>query len=116
VSSTVSRYTHSPSSAEANTWNTDSTIFYVTGEGGEAIAYNFDPVAMRASRMGDTSGPSGGSILPFGGEPTFSFTNKFLLYGMDGATGTILRQYDFQSSALTNLLDVTTDSPMVTSG
>ena len=98
---------HSPSSAEANTWNTDSTIFYITGEGGEAIAYNFDTAGMKATRMGDPSGPSGGAVLPFGGEPTFSFSNKYLLYGMDGATGTILQQYDFQSGALTNLLDVT---------
>lgn len=112
----ANRAFHTPSSAEANTWNTDSTIFYITGEGGEAIAYNFDPIAMRATRMGDTSGPSGGSILPFGGEPTFSFTSKYVLYGMDGATGTLLQQYDFQSAALTNLLDVKTVVSSFTGG
>jgi hypothetical protein len=66
--------------------------------------------------MGDTSGPSGGSILPFGGEPTFSFTSKYLLYGMDGATGTILQQYDFQSGVLTSLLDVKTVVSSFTGG
>jgi hypothetical protein len=97
---------HTPSSSEANSWNLDSTIFYVTGGGGEAIPFRFDPSTMRVSRFGTGTGPSGGSILPFGGEPTFSYENKYLIYGMGGAADSLLQEYNFQTGSLMTLLDI----------
>jgi hypothetical protein len=100
------RVYHTPSSAEANSWNLDSTIFYVTGGGGEAIPFKFDPLTMRVSRFGSPTAESGGMILPFGGEPAFSYVNKYLIYGIGGPRDNILQEYNFQSSSLTDLVDI----------
>jgi hypothetical protein len=71
----------SPSSAETSAWNTNSTRFYVLGGGGETVPYNFDPATMTASRMGNTANGSGGLVLGFSGEPSFSFVDPDLIYG-----------------------------------
>ena len=97
---------HTPSSSEANSWNVDSTVFYVTGGGGEAIPFKFDPSTLRISRFGSTAGPSGGMILPFGGEPAFSYENKNLIYGIGGPRDNFLQEYNLETGALTDLTDI----------
>ena len=37
-----------PSSAEQNSWNKNSTMFYVSTSGGSILLYDFDPETMRA--------------------------------------------------------------------
>ncbi len=56
-----------PSSAEQNSWNKDSTMFYVTTDGGSFLLYDFDPSTMKAR-------PAKTPTLTWGGEPQFSFS------------------------------------------
>ena len=55
-----------PSSAEQNSWNKDSTKFYVTTDGGSFLLYDFDPSTMKVR-------PARTPTLTWGGEPQFSF-------------------------------------------
>jgi hypothetical protein len=75
-----------PSSAEQNSWNKDSTLFYVTTTGGSFLLYSFNPVTMTA-RLSTTP------KARIGGEPEFSFTQATVLYGMNRQDRAI-EQYD----------------------
>ena len=80
------RSLYSPSSAEQNSWNKNSTMFYVTTSGGSFILYEFDPATMKPkmARAHD---------LNWGGEPQFSFSQPNILYGMSRAEPAF-EQYD----------------------
>ena len=93
----------SPASAETNAWNTDSTKFFVTGEGGEMIPFSFNPTTMVASRMGNTSNGTGGLLLNVDGEPEFSYVDSDLIYGQSGSQ---IVSYRFSSGVQTALHDV----------
>jgi len=77
-----------PSSAEQNSWNSDSTFFYVTTIGGSFLLYRFDPSTMIVRAVG--ANPDLGS------EPAFSFTSPNILYGMSRQERRI-SQYDISS-------------------
>jgi len=100
---------YTPSSAETNAWNTNSTMFYVAGSGGEQIPFSFDPVTMTASRIGDTTNPRGGLVLGFNSEPAFSFLDSDLIYGV--INDTQLSSYRFSTATFTLLHDETTCLP-----
>lgn len=86
-----------PSSAEQNSWNTNSTMFYVTTTGGSFLLYKFDPLTLSAQ-------PAGEAKTDLGAEPVFSFQHPNLLYGMNRQERTIL-QYDISNGRATKLSD-----------
>lgn len=101
----VNRSYMTPSSAEQNTWNTTSTLFYVQFDGGWLIPYGFDPVTLSSWRLPDTTSSYGGLVLTNISGATFSFNAPSILYG---AVGTGLGQYDFGTNQYSLLLDLTT--------
>jgi len=107
----VGRFFMSPSSAESTAWNTNSTKFYVMGSGGEQIPYNFNPATMTSSRMAPLGNGSGGLVLNFNGEPTFSFVDPDLIYS---GSGSQFVSYRFSTAIQTALHDVGSCLPGIT--
>jgi hypothetical protein len=64
-----------PSSAEQNSWNRNSTMFYVLNTGGRIVLYKFDPASFRATPLNMPN-------LKWRGEPQFSYSNEDVLYGV----------------------------------
>jgi len=106
----IGRFWASPSSAETNAWNTNSTRFYVMGGGGEVVPYNFNPATMTASRMAPTGNGSGGLVLSYN-EPSFSFVDPDVLYA---GSGSRFVAYRFSTGVETALHDVQSCLPGVT--
>ena len=48
-----------PAVGFANSWNTDSTLFYVLANGGANVPFRFDPKTMTASRIAGLPFPAG---------------------------------------------------------
>lgn len=101
----VNRSFVTPSSAEQNTWNTTSTLFYVQFDGGWLIPYGFDPGTLSSWRLPDPSGSFGGLVLTNISGATFSFNSPSILYG---AVGSGFGQYDFSTNQYSLLLDLAT--------
>jgi len=72
----VGRPLFTPSSSEQNSWNKNSTMFYVSTSGGTILLYDFDPETM-------TARPAKSPKVDLGSEPQFSFQQPNLLYGMN---------------------------------
>ena len=64
-----------PSSAEQNSWNVDSTKFYIVTAGGQYMLYRFDPSTLKVHQ--DQVLP-----VPWQGEPDFSYTRPNVIYGV----------------------------------
>ena len=75
-----------PSSAQQNTFNTNSTKFYVKESGGRIWVYDFDPSSMTAKIIP-------GFRVDWRGEPQFSFSRPDILYGVSKGTPE-LQEYD----------------------
>jgi hypothetical protein len=86
-----------PSSAEQNSWNKNSTMFYVTTSGGSFLLYDFDAATMMAR-------PVRSPNLGWGAEPQFSFQQANILYGMN-SRATVFEQYDTSSGRTTEIND-----------
>jgi hypothetical protein len=88
---------YTPSSAEQNSWNKNSTMFYVITSGGSFLLYDFEPTTMtpRAARNPN---------LDWGGEPQFSFQQINLLYGMHRPKP-LFEQYDTSVGRVTEVND-----------
>jgi hypothetical protein len=86
-----------PSSAEQNSWNKDSTMFYVTTSGGSFLLYDFDPATM-------TARPARNPSLNWGAEPQFSFRQANILNGMNHREP-VFEQYDTSSGRVTEIND-----------
>lgn len=71
------RWLATPSSAEQNPWNANSTIFYVNTAGGQYLVYDFEPGKMSARQRGVIR-------AGWGGEPQFSYTRSDIVYGVRG--------------------------------
>jgi hypothetical protein len=84
-----------PSSAEQNSWNKDSTLFYVTTSGGSFLLYHFDPATMTA-RAANTP------QLAWGAEPQFSFQQSNILYGINKRSA-LFEQYDTSTARVTEI-------------
>lgn len=80
------RSLYTPSSAEQNTWNKTSTMFYVTTAGGSFLLYDFDPNTLKAK-------PAKMPRLKWGGEPQFSYSHDNIIYGISHPD-VIIQQYD----------------------
>ncbi len=86
---------HTTSAADHNTWNLDSTYFYIMNTGGGTIPFSFNSGTLTASTlpattysrdsMGGTTGPR---MINFRAESDWSFTNKNWLYGVWNGPGT----------------------------
>lgn len=81
-------------SAENIEWNTDSTLFFVKGQGGEQIFYNFDALTHTLTRVGDVTSTSGGIWLLDHTIGNFSLSNSKIFWSTYGYT---IRKYDFTS-------------------
>lgn len=84
-----------PSSAEQNSWNKNSTMFYVTTSGGSFLLYDFDPASMTAQ-------PAKMPTQDLGAEPQFSFRQSNILYGLNRRER-VFEQYDTASGRATAL-------------
>jgi hypothetical protein len=98
-----------PSGSEQNTWNTDSTIFFLGGTNGEMLPYSFDKATMTATRMGDRNNGSGGMLLNIA-KCEFSFMDKNIIYGL-GGNGRTFMQYNFQTGVYTTLFNLDSAVP-----
>jgi hypothetical protein len=86
-----------PSSAEQNSWNTNSTMLYVDTAGGSFLLYAFDPSAMKARLL---DAPN----LPWNGEPQFSYSQPNMLYGM-ARRDPVFEQYDVAKGKVSTVND-----------
>lgn len=86
-----------PASAEQNSWNKNSTMFYVTTSGGSILLYRFDPEKMSVQSAGMPN-------IGLGGEPQFSFAHPNLLFGVNPRQR-VFEQYDTQSGNVTEVND-----------
>ena len=85
-----------PSSAEQNTWNKNSTMFYVTTAGGSFLLYNFDPATMKARVAKNPN-------LNWGGEPQFSYSQQNILYGTSRQEPSI-EEYDTSTGKVSEIV------------
>ena len=86
---------HTPSSAQANIWNTNDTKFYVIETGGRLILYDFDPEKM-------TSRQSDAPNLPWNPEVEFSYQQPNILYGLTKDDPTF-QQYDLNRKKVSTI-------------
>jgi hypothetical protein len=86
-----------PSSAEQNSWNKDSTMFYVTTLGGAFLLYSFDPATLTAREARTPH-------VNWGAEPQFSFRQTNILYGMNRPEP-VFQQYDTSSGRVSDVND-----------
>jgi hypothetical protein len=93
----LNRSLFTPSSAEQNTWNTTSTMFYVNTAGGSFVLYDFDPSTLKP-RLASTPN------LPWNGEPEFSFSQPNILYGLV-RRDPIFQAYDIAKGKVTDIND-----------
>lgn len=84
-----------PSSAEQNSWNANSTAFYVLTPSGQFVLYAFDPASFKVHERGVLG-------VPWIGEPTFSYTRPNILYGTR-ATDPVLQEYDTSAGKLSKI-------------
>ncbi|HUO14451.1 MAG TPA: hypothetical protein VMX38_05640 [Verrucomicrobiae bacterium] len=94
----LGRSLFTPSSAEQNTWNKNSTMFYVTTSGGSFQLYNFDPVNMKAHAVKTPN-------VGWGAEPQFSYRKTNILYGVDRREGAV-EQYDTETGKISDVFRV----------
>jgi hypothetical protein len=80
---------HTPSSAQANIWNSTSTKFYVIETGGRLLLYDFDGSKMKA-RFNESPD------LDWNSEVEFSYQQPNILYGLR-KQDPLFQQYDVVS-------------------
>ena len=91
----IERPLYTPSSAEQNSWNKNSTMFYVVTSGGSFLLYDFNPATMTARAVNTPN-------LTWGAEPQFSFRQPNILYGINRRS-TTFEQYDTLSGRVTEI-------------
>lgn len=89
------RSLYTPSSAEQNTWNKNSTMFYVTTAGGSFLLYEFDRSSMKAR-------PARTPKLNWGAEPQFSFGQATIIYGVTHPEP-VIQQYDLETGRVSDI-------------
>lgn len=86
-----------PSSAEQNSWNTDSTKFYVRGIDGGLELFDFNVSTLIVRPMGEPN-------VSWSGEPQFSYSQPNILYGI--ARGRpVFQQYDLSTNRTADIHD-----------
>jgi len=101
-----------PSSAESQAWNADSTLFY-SDFSGLIIPFKFDPATFSVSRIGDPNQQFCGLTISGIGasEPEFSRVDPNILYGTNATTNIV--QYSFLTHQISNVFDVATAVPQI---
>jgi hypothetical protein len=100
------RYLRTEASGSANMWSSDSSKFYVIGEGGVTLAFSFDPLTMNIGSLpGATPGQALLVPLRIGG--SFSFTDPDLMYGTNHANALEITSYRFSTGTLSPVIDTT---------
>jgi hypothetical protein len=89
---------HTPASSEQNSWNKDSTKFYVGMTGGNTVLFDFSPTTLAVRQV---------EVLNLGwkGEPQFSYAQPNLLYGTTDKQAEF-QQYDVATRKTTKVHDV----------
>jgi hypothetical protein len=88
-------YLRNEASGQGNIWSSDTSKFYVIGQGGYEFAFHFNPSTMKISSLPGAS-PGKGLVLPLRTGSSFSFTDPDLIYGTRPNAPT----YDHQLSFL----------------
>jgi hypothetical protein len=104
------------SAAHQLAWNASSTRFWMRSISGAYVAYNFDAATMTAMRITTTTSGADGFILSQV-EPQFSFIAPNVLYGTRQASSPerpVVRRFDFNTLSYTDMLDLGTITPIVT--
>jgi len=87
-----------PASAEQNSWNTNSTRFFATNNGGALWLFDFDPNSMKTRVV---------EKLKMGWKGAqFSFRQPDILYGIGGRSG-IFQQYDVTQGKVSDIHNAT---------
>jgi hypothetical protein len=88
-----------PSSAEQNSWNRNSTLFYVLNSGGRIFLYKFDPANFHATQLKVPN-------VKWRGEPQFSYSNEDVLYGVSTKSPSF-EKYEVSKDKLSTVNDAT---------
>lgn len=93
-------------SGEANEWSADSSKFYVLGQGGQVMAFAFDPAIMAITSLPQAS-PGEGLLLPLRAG-SFSFVDPDLIYATSDPDTLTIRSYRFSTGVTTPVIDTRT--------
>lgn len=96
-----------PSASEHNSFNADSSMFFVLGEGGLAMIFKFNHATMKVERVMDPKDPKAPLDLSstIGGGICFSYTDPNVAYG-HSAKGHHILKYDFAANRFEELVDL----------
>ena len=93
-------------SGEANEWSADTRKFYVLGEGGQVLAFAFDPATMAITSL-PRANPGQGLLLPL--RPgSFSFVDTDLIYATSDPDTLTIKSYRFSTGIATPVIDTRT--------
>jgi hypothetical protein len=107
-----------PAAAMTNSWNTDSTRFFVYCHGMMVFVYNFDGENMRATRINPTNWGPGGLYIDMN-SPNWSYHNRDLIYGPGGGvkhSGSNVWEYNFKTNSYTSVFDIRSTVPPFSGG
>ena len=91
---------------EANEWSADSKKFYVTGQGGQVLAFAFNPATMAVGSL-PKAVPGQGLLLPL--RPgSFSFVDPDLIYATSNPDTLTIKSYQFSTGVVTPVIDTRT--------
>ena len=95
-------------SGKMNEWSVDSKKFYVTGnKGGQVLGFGFDPSTMSIQSLPGAQ-PGQGLLLPLRSEPTFSFVDPDLIYGVTNRDTLTISSYRFSTGVSTQIINTRT--------
>jgi hypothetical protein len=100
-------YLRTEASGQANEWSSDTSKFYVVGQGGHEFAFAFDPSTMEVKSL-PNAGPGGAFLLPLSPGSTFSFVDPDLIYGTTSKTPLTITSYRFSTGVSKSVIDTTT--------
>src|SRR5258708_34578114 len=94
------------SGGEANAWSADTKKFYVTGQGGQVLAFAFNPATMAVDSL-PKAVPGQGLLLPL--RPgSFSFVDPDLIYATSNPDTLTIKSYQFSTGVATPVIDTRT--------
>lgn len=100
-------YLRNEASGQANMWSSDTSKFYVIGQGGYEFVFGFNPSTMKISSLPGAA-PGKGLLLPLRPGSTFSFVDPDLIYGTLNKSKLSISSYRFSTGATTTVIDTTT--------
>jgi hypothetical protein len=95
-------YLRTAGDSSGNEWSSDSRKFYVLGEGGQLLAFAFNPSAMAISALPNAGGK--GLLLPLR-QGTFSFVDPDLIYGTTSKDPLTIKSYRFSTGVSTPVIN-----------